>query len=163
MGDTYRKLLRTVTELHVRGYQRLRIAPGMSPSGCYWRCSITPAINISRRHGARMLSWESDIAVNYSSGQGRDYFGMEGVGHLSASRLADLFLSRFPEIAAKGSGSDWTCAGWYLEMLHLTYPSRYPIACADWPVPDDCLSTVGEGPDVTIPLPPPGLASDADE
>jgi len=67
----YRKVLRMVTELHVRGYQRLRIAPGMAPSGCSWRCSITPATNISSRHGARILSWDtltSELEATLGSG-----------------------------------------------------------------------------------------------
>jgi hypothetical protein len=46
----YRKALLMVGELHVRGYQRLRIAPGMSASGCYWRCSVTPAAHIRSRN-----------------------------------------------------------------------------------------------------------------
>jgi hypothetical protein len=156
-NDTYRKLLRTVSELHVRGYQRLRISPGMAASGMYWRCPITPVTNISRTHGARMVSWDGPLVVPYTSGQEKEYFGIKGIGHLTASRLADLFVSRFPDIAKEGAGSDWLYAGWYLEMLHLTYPARYPIAYADWDLPSDLLATVGDGPDVSVPLPPPGL------
>src|SRR5437016_1566977 len=116
----YRKVLAMVTELHVRGYQRLRIAPGMSASGCSWRCSITPATNISNRHGARMLSWDT-LAAHYSSSQEREYFEWKDAAHASPSRLARIFIERFPEIAEAGRGSDWIYAGWYLEMLNLTY------------------------------------------
>jgi len=55
----YRNVLRLVTELHVRGYQRVRIAPGMAPSGVHWRCAITPSANISRQHGARLIAWDT--------------------------------------------------------------------------------------------------------
>jgi hypothetical protein len=153
---TYRKVLRMVAELHVRGYQRLRIAPGMAPSGCYWRCAVTPATNISPRHGAWMMSWGA-LAAHYTSGQERRYFGWEDAAHVTPSRLADLFIERVPEIAEAGRGSDWLYAGWYVEMLHLTYPGNLPIAYADWELPVDCLPTVGERADVRIPLPPPGL------
>ncbi len=153
----YRKVLRMVTELHVRGYQRLRIAPGMAPSGLAWRCSITPATNISSQHGARMLSWDK-LAAHYTSGQERKYFGWEDAAHAPPGRLAELFIERFPAIAEAGRGSDWVYAGWYLDMLHLTYPYTFPVAYADvdWDVPSDCLGTTGERSDVRIPLPPPG-------
>ena len=151
----YRKVLRIVTELHIRGYQRLRIAPGMSPSGCHWRCSITPATNISRQHGAQMESWDR-LAAHYSSGQEKKYFGWEDAAHVSSSGLAELFIDRFPEIAEAGRGSDWLYVGWYLEMLHLTYPDSLPIAYADWDLPKGCLASTGGKHDVRIPLPPPG-------
>ena len=40
----HRKVLRMVSELHLRGYQRLRIAPGMSPSG--WNLNILETSNL---------------------------------------------------------------------------------------------------------------------
>ncbi len=150
-----RKILRMVTELHVRGFQRLRIAPGMSPSGCHWRCSVTPATNISSHHGARIVSWDT-LAVHYSSSQERHYFGWDDAARATPSQMADLFIRRFPEIAEAGRGSDWLYSGWYLEMLYLTYPDSFPIAYADWDVPVDYLMTVGGQSDVRIPLPPPG-------
>lgn len=155
----YRKVLRMVSELHVRGYQRLRIAPGMSPSGCHWRCSITTATNISNRHGAWMLSWDT-LAAHYTSGQEKKYFGWEDAAYVTPSRLAELFIERFPAIAEAGRGSDWMYAGWYLDMLHQTYPNNFPIAYADWELPEGCLATTGEKPNVQIPLPPPGWGPD---
>jgi hypothetical protein len=150
----YRKVLRMVTELHVRGYQRLRIAPGMAPSGCYWRCSITPVTNISSRNGARMLSWDR-LSAHYTSGQEREYFGWKDAAHLTPSRLADLFIERFPAIVEAGRGSDWVYVGWYLEMLYLTDPNNFPIAYADWDLPGDYLPTIGERLDIRVPLPLP--------
>jgi hypothetical protein len=152
----YRKVLRMVAELHIRGYQRLRIAPGMSPSGCHWRCSITPVTNISRNNGARMASWGT-LSADYTSGQGREYFGWKDASHATPSQLADLFIKRFLRISEAGYGSDWIYSGWYLEMLNLTYPERLPIAYADWDLPDDYLSSTGGHQKIRIPLPPPGL------
>jgi hypothetical protein len=151
----YRKVLRMVAELHVRGYQRLRIAPGMAPSGCYWRCSITPVTNISSRNGARMLSWDK-LSVHYTSGHEREYFGWKDAAHVTPSRLAELFIERFPAIVEAGRGSDSVYVGWYLEMLYLTYPNNFPIAYADWDLPGDYLTTTGERLDIRVPLPPPG-------
>ena len=151
----YRNVLRLVNELHVRGYQRVRIAPGMAPSGVHWRCTLTPASNISRQHGVRLIAGGT-LSANYSSSQEREYFGWPDAAHATPSRLADLFLARFPEIAAAGRGSDWAYAGWYLEMLHLTYPDSLPIAYADWDLPTGYLPTTGARSDIQIPLPPPG-------
>lgn len=155
----YRKILRMVSELHVRGYQRLRIAPGMSAAGCHWRCAITPVTNISRGHGARLIGSET-LMARYTSSQERNYFDWKDAIHATPSSMADLFIKRFPEIADAGKGSDWSYAGWYLEMLHLTYPGSFPIAYADWNIPEDCLPTVGQNSSIRIPLPPPGCGDD---
>lgn len=153
--SAYRKVLRMVSELHIRGFQRLRIAPGMSGSGCYWRCSITPVTNISSLHGARMLSWDK-LGAHYTTGQERRYFGWDDAAHVTPSRLAELFIERFPAIVEAGRGADWVYVGWYIEMLHLTYPKNFPIEYADWDLPNDYLGTTGERKELLIPLPPPG-------
>jgi hypothetical protein len=36
-----------VHELHKAGYQRIRILPYLSPSGAYWRCTITTSDNVA--------------------------------------------------------------------------------------------------------------------
>lgn len=152
----YRHVLLMVHELHKMGYQRLRIAPGMAPSGLYWRCTIAPASSISREHGARLVSGE--FVARYSSGQGTAYFGWEDADRESPRALAEQFLERFSSLAQRGSGRDWAYAGWYLEMLRLTEPGALPIAYADYPLPCDYLPTVGAEPLAPIPLPPPGEA-----
>ena len=126
-----RHVLRMVAELHVRGYQRLRIGPGMSPSGAHWRCASTPVSNILRSHGARLAHWDSP-AAHYSSADGRRYFDWADAAHATPPRLAELFIARCPEIAAAGYGEDWLYVGWYQHMLHVTYPDAFPIAYADW-------------------------------
>jgi hypothetical protein len=161
----YRKVLLMVAELHVRGYQRMRIAPGMSASGCYWRCSIAPATNISKVHGALLVSDEGPV-VHYSSADGGEYFGWQDASHFTPSRLAARFIKRFPAIASAGRGRDWAYVGWYQEMLHLTHPDRLPLAYADWDSshPPGCIGTTsptGAPGDVFIPMPPPGESDKA--
>lgn len=154
MSAPSRIVLRLVQELHLRGYQRVRIAPGLAPSGMHWRCTITHAGNISAPHGARVIS-SSQACAHYSSASEADYFGWTDARGLAPGRLAERFLARFPAIAAAGRGSDWPYVGWYVEMLHLTYPGALPIAYADRDMPDDHLPTIGEGA-VRVPMPPPG-------
>src|SRR6188508_645112 len=58
---TYRKVLLVVYVLHQRGFQRLRICPGMSASGMHWRCSITPVTNVEKENGARLIACLRDL------------------------------------------------------------------------------------------------------
>jgi len=150
--ETCRKVLLMVSELHVRGYQRLRIVPGMAPSGCYWRCTITPATNMSGAIGTAMPG-KAPVA-NYSSADGNAYFGWQDAAFLAPSRLAARFIKRFPAVVSAGRGSDWLYSGWYQEMLGLTYPDLLPIAFADWDLPKHGMATVGDRHGVILPSPP---------
>ena len=154
----YRKILNMVGELHQQGYQRIRIAPGMSASGMYWRCAITPVSNISFEHGARIAEERVDhnLIASYSSAEGDRYFGWDDTGKAGLKKLADLFIKRFSRIAEAGYGQDWEYAGWYQWMLKLTYPDTFPIAYADWDFPAEYLPSTGGRNDIQIPLPPPG-------
>lgn len=151
-------LLRAVAELHGRGHQRLRIAPGMSPSGTSWRCTLTPASNTLRANGARVSEWDR-LTGHYSTADGGRYFGWDDAQHASPGRLADLFIERYPEIAGASYGEDWAYAGWYQHMLHVIGTELLPIAYADWLDEGGTLAMIGErsGRRV-VSLPPPGSA-----
>jgi hypothetical protein len=156
------RVLLMVHELHKRGYQRLRIMPGMSPSGAYWRCNVTPVSNILRSHGAMSRDFER-LSANYTSGMEDAYFGWEDARGVAARALADKFLSRFPEIAGAGSGRDWEYVGWYVEMLGVAERGHLPISYADWyDTPDPRWLPTIAGFDSGLPMPPPGEA-DAEE
>lgn len=154
-----RKVLRMVHELHLRGYQLVRIAPGLNPSGTSWRCSVAPAANVLVSHGARLKDFER-AAVHYSAADERHYFGWRDASHVTPSGLADRFEERFPDLVQAGRGRDWVYVGWYVEMLGLTYPDALPIAYSDYYAADGFLPTVGPGRCPRIPMPPPGLAED---
>lgn len=152
-----RKLLRAVADLHTRGYQRLRIMPYCAAVGA-WRCVIAPAANFSSRHGARLAGVDEHRMPRYSSADQREYWGWQDGHHCSPGRLAEEFLTRFPEMAALGYGPDWLYAGWYQHMLHLTYPDALPIIFEEYRSSDDVMLMIGR--EDSIPLPPPGFASD---
>lgn len=124
-----RRALLMVHELHRRGYQRLRIVPGMSPSGMYWRFAITPSSNIQATHGALPINEEPQ--ARYSSADGRRYFGWEGVEEATPRELADLFQTHFAELAALGLGRDYPYAGWFVEMLGHVDRAGFPVAYDD--------------------------------
>ena len=159
-SHTYRNVLLLVEELHKRGYEKLRICPGMSPSGIYWRCSITYAGLFSSRHGA-LISGGDPLVARYTSGQEASYFGWEDAAGDTVPQLADKFLERFPEICSKGKGKDEAYASWYVDMLRLTMPNGLPVAYDDYDLHEDCLPLIFyEHPDAKvntptcIPLPP---------
>ena len=146
-----------VGELHKRGYQRLRIEPGMSASGVYWRCAVTPRSNVLRAHGARVAR-PGELMAKYSSAMGNESFGCKDAPHASARQLATLFVERLSAIAEAGSGQDWEYADWYVQMLGLAEIGHFPISYADWPVAT--LATIPvdgvTGTPAVLPIPPGG-------
>jgi hypothetical protein len=159
-----RAVLLLVHELHLRGFQRLRAIPGMAPSGKFWWCAITPVSLVSVNHGARLVdgAWNDPRIARYSSRDQNRYFQWTDISpHTTPSGLARRFEQRFPNVVEAGRGSDWLYAGWYVEMLHLTYPDQFPYAMANVEVSDTHLPIASPGQrrlKFQIPLPPPGEA-----
>lgn len=151
------RVLLMVHELHKRGYQLLRIVPGLNASGSAWRCGITSRNNILRKHGALACDWSK--MANYSSAEGNQYFGWEDCQSDTARQLADKFVARFPELIASSEGLDWNYCGWYVQMLGFADRRALPIAYAD-DLDESLLSRgiLSTGPEFTnsLPLPPPG-------
>ena len=156
------RVLRLVHELHKQGYQLLRIAPGMAPSGGYWRCAITPRSNILRSHGAMLRDYERLVA-HYSSGQDNEYFGWRDAKHDTVKQLSEKFRQRFPEIVDASQGDDWSYAGWYVRMLGYAEKSMFPVAYADWYEKPDPRFLPLWGFESDLPMPPPGDAEDKRE
>jgi hypothetical protein len=125
-----RRVLRMISELHVRGYQRLRIIPHLYSLGT-WRCGITFKENVRSDHGALPCDWDFANTPQYTSADGRECFGWPDAERATQTQLAELFLKRFPEVSRRGFGSDWEYAGWFSWMLHETYPDCLPIAEAN--------------------------------
>lgn len=151
------RALRLVHELHKRGYQLLRIAPGMSSSGSHWRCSISPRSNILKSHGAMLQDFDRWTA-HYSSGQDNEYFGWRDAKHDQVPQLAQHFLERFPDIVKAAQGDDWSYAGWYVKMLGYAERGLFPVAYADWDQAPDPRFMPLLGVDSDLPMPPPGEA-----
>lgn len=125
-----RRLIRMVHEAHKRGYQLLRIMPGLSPSGMHWRCSIFPAQSASGTHGA-MVAHDQPQA-RYTTADGRRYFGWRDAADVGPRTLCAMFLARYPEIADRAHGRDYEYAGWFVELLGHVDSSIFPISFDDW-------------------------------
>jgi hypothetical protein len=156
-----RRVLRMISELHVRGYQQLRMVPHLYSLGT-WRCGITWAGNVRADHGAVPCDWSFEATLQYTSASGSEVYGWADAKLLSPSRLADMFIKRHATIARRGRGPDWAYAGWFSWMLHETYPDCLPVAFGEFlEVPLGGLITIG-GREKRISPPPPGACSAVD-
>lgn len=157
----YRKLLLAVAGLHSRGHQRLRIVPYLYDLGT-WRCTLLPAMDVSRTHGARWAAAAGPVcAAHYTSADGNDYWGWRDASDAPPERLATAIQERFPELMRLSHGPDASYARWYAEMLELTHPDGLPISWDGRDSQDAFAShmgTIGLGGVAGrfIPLPPPG-------
>jgi hypothetical protein len=153
-------VLLMVHELHKRGYQRLRIVPGMSASGMHWRVTILPRSRVLKVHGALSHDWTwRGPEPFYTSGQQRKYFDWEDAQDDGPCELADKFVERFAAIAEASLGADWAYAGWYMEMLTKAGSGEFPVAYADWHEdPDPLWLPTTKGFQSGLQMPPPGEA-----
>ena len=149
------RILRMVSELHNQGCQLLRIAPGLSASGCHWRCTMTPKSNILKSHGAMLADYRR-LAIRYTSTQGNACFGWEDAQEDSEQELAKKFVAQLPEITAAARSWDPEYVTWYLQVLEHAERDLLPIAFADYPLDADpgYLPLLGAKSD--LPMPPPG-------
>jgi len=147
-----RHVLEMVRVLHRRGYERLRINPGMAPSGCYWRCDFLPSNMTHPDFPHRNIVSVVETA-RYTSGQEKNYFGWTDAVSDSSEGLAEKFIERFEDLSMASKGKDSAYAAWYSRMLDETAPDGIVYAYADYPIPKNHLP-VQNKPAIRIPLPP---------
>jgi hypothetical protein len=118
-------ILKAVSHLHARGFQRLRIYPGLSGSGLHWRTAIAEAGEFDDRARLRFDA----PAFRYTTGSEYEV-GRFVVGpHTSVETLAEVIWNELPDT---GYGRDWAYAGWFLEMLSWVRRNEaLPIAYSD--------------------------------
>lgn len=120
-----------VQVLHGRGYQKLRVSPGLSPSGCYYRVLITSVENIRSNNGAEVVEYFENTVL-YTTGAENRYFNWQDASDDNPEELADKFIKRFPELANAGKGRDWEYVGWYIEMMGFVNNGHFPLAYFDY-------------------------------
>ncbi len=149
--------------LHRRGFERLRVAPSLSPSGGYWRCTIAPAQCFFGRDGAtidppRSIALYQTFAgmeerPTYTSGQGPVCFEWGSCYELEAEEMADRFEKSFPCMLSVTRQPDLEYVEWFKHMLQVTHPTGLIYAQADFPLPEDYLPC-GMADHVRVPFPP---------
>ncbi|QDH26072.1 hypothetical protein D5366_11705 (plasmid) [Neokomagataea tanensis] len=174
------RVLRMVSELHIAGYQLLRVMPYLSSSGAYWRLEIGPSVMFYQAHGAIICTTSSQIVTEeerpdfpktetYSSASAESgqYFEWKDAAKDDARALAKKFIERFPELVQSGYGWDYAYAGWYQRLLGLAEEGWLPCAFGPYLDPNrqylhvqDCrygLEGVREERAPLLPNPPPGV------
>ena len=139
------RLLSMIHELHKAGYQRLRMACGWDAEGKVWRVRLMPSSQVSE-DGWSPIS--GTTRADYSTSQGKAYFGWTDAAGDDARALANKLISRFPDLAREASGQDWGYVGWFSMALgkaeHGDLPSFFGGHCVDPsqmpPPPLDCAS-----------------------
>ncbi|MFI3187072.1 MAG: hypothetical protein QX198_13950 [Methylococcaceae bacterium] len=114
----------------ILGYQRIRIAPGMASLEGHWCCDITAADN-TQLNGWELINREEGV-VSYSTGDEDHFLGWSDASGKNARQLAQMFITRFPNLVNKGAGRDCTYAGWFVGMLGAAENGRLPIFFADY-------------------------------
>ena len=144
-----------VAELHKLGYESLRAAPYLAPSGCAWRCCVVPASLTRRDHGARLVDGvDYETLPRYTSADQAVYFGWRNLKRPTPLTMAKRFLAEFPEIAQQGKRPDPGYVAWFTTMLELTAPIGVPFAYGDWEAPKDRMETSFCDEGVVVRLPP---------
>ena len=145
------RILQGVQVLHQRGYHRIRVLPGASPSGVYWRVAITSADNLIDSAGSSHLT-NYEAALTYSTGGPTEFAGGEVSVATPPETVADLILRAMPERAS--TGSDPTYVSWFADLLRRVESSgELPIAYAEYFDASDGWE-IGWGTGVRHPRPP---------
>jgi hypothetical protein len=118
------KLLYIIRELHVRGFEKLRIVPSLSPSGLSWRCSFISDINQER---------DSIIASNWIQG----VHPIQEKSKHSIGELTDLFAREHLDFVNTCRGENSEYVKWYSNILHDLKEGELPYAFADYFTPTD--------------------------
>lgn len=126
------RVLSMVLSLHKWGYQRIRIAPGISEDGKDWECAITHTRNIDHANGALLSVDPADGHVAYyTTALSNEYFGWTDAQQDNSRQLAEHFMQRFPRLLSLGNGRDWPYSGWYVSVLGVAETGHLPIAYGD--------------------------------
>ncbi|MDD5580204.1 MAG: hypothetical protein PHY16_13100 [Methylobacter sp.] len=111
-----------VHELHKAGYQRLRVCAGMSLDGKKWRCRVLPASQV------KADGWSpAGDGHQYSSNQGKQFFGWTDTESDDARTLARKFIERFHAMVKNAAGADWAYAGWFTDLLGRVENGELPV------------------------------------
>lgn len=142
------RILQGVRALHRRGREGVRVVPGLSPSGFYWRVTVASADNLVDRHGF-LASIRPAETISYSDSALTDFAGGEVGITTSPDAVADLILAARPGLDV--AFDDPAYVAWFDGLVQLVERlDRLPVSFADYELPQGW--TLGRG--VVYPSPP---------
>lgn len=119
------EIIKFVHELHSRGYEQLRLLPGMSPNGCCWRWMIYPKVLMKNdclfeQHG----DCTPFNCLHGSTGEAHPEEGRDliPIDHIFEENRAYFELAY---------GKDEEYVEWFNEIVKHAENDDYPIAFAD--------------------------------
>ena len=122
------KLLYVVKELHIRGFERMRIIPHLSPTGLTWRCNFVSDTDLQR---------ETIASSNWI----QNYFSKEKNIEFSIIELTDLFEREHANFLNACRGNNKEYVEWYSDMLNKLNEGELPYAFAEYFSPTDYWKT----------------------
>ncbi|PND54176.1 O-acetyl-ADP-ribose deacetylase [Mycobacterium sp. ENV421] len=144
------RILQGVRALHERGYDGVRVLPGMSPSGMYWRVTITTVDNMDPGGGEYLSDYEA--AVTYTSGGLTEFAGTEVTVTTNPEIVAGIILSALPKLAT--TADDPAYVAWYAGLVQLVERTgELPVAYDEYFDGTEGWE-VGWGGDIRYPHPP---------
>lgn len=154
-----RKVMLLLHTLHKRGFERLRLSAGLSPSGLHWRYEIAPAQSFNT-DGAT-LKHELYARGAFASCSGKSPpFDWMGAETATLEEGADWFGERYPVVAEVGRGEDTAYAVWYEQVLELTAPEGLLVMYGEYhDFETDGILVLRMDERTEVPLPPRFIAS----
>lgn len=119
------EIVMLVHELHKRGYEQLRLFPGMSPSGMSWRWELYPKVMMGGDNGfERHSGYIQFECLRSSTGEsrpkGRDLIDVDQV------------LKEHAEFFEKAKGEDKAYVEWFQQIVDHAEKDDFPIAYCDY-------------------------------
>jgi hypothetical protein len=121
------RILFVASELHKRGYEKLRVEPSVSPNGMAWRCRFF------------VNSGEDKNYVIVSTWKQLEDEGIETTKTLQ--ELTDLFEKENIDFLSKCKGKNQEYVKWFYEMLGKLQEGELPYAFSDYFSSDDYWET----------------------
>jgi len=132
------KLLYIVKELHIRGFENLRVIPSLSPTGLAWRCNFV-SVAYREKEAIVTSSWIEN------------YFSKEKNIEYSIDELNDMFEREHVDFLNACKGKNKEYVEWYNDMLNNLKEGELPYAFAEYFSPTDYWKT-SEGQEIlTLP------------
>lgn len=121
------EIIMMLDNLHKRGYEQLRILPGLAPSGCSWRWMIYPKVmmkdNAYLEQHSDYMYFECPCGSTGEMKTGKDI-----------NLLADEFIELYEPYVSIADGEDVEYMEWYQQIVEMVKENNVPIAFADFPI-----------------------------